>query len=44
MWGTDYPLIQHDESLAQVDALDLKPEAKEALLYGTAKKLFKFPT
>ncbi len=43
MWGTDYPLIQHDESLAQVDQLDLKPEAKEALLRGAALKLFRFP-
>jgi uncharacterized protein len=43
MWGTDYPLIQHDESLAQIDQLDLKPEAKEALLRGAALSIFRFP-
>ncbi len=42
MWGTDYPLIQHDESLSQIEALDLKPEAKEKLLRDTALKVFDF--
>ena len=42
LWGTDYPLIEHSESLTQIDDLDLKPHAKEALLYGTAKKVFGF--
>ena len=28
MWGTDYPLILHKEGLAQIDAMDLKPEAR----------------
>ena len=27
MWGTDYPLILHSESLEQIAELDLKPEA-----------------
>lgn len=43
LWGTDYPLIQHDEGLNQIDEyLDLKPEAKELLLRGTAEKVFNF--
>ncbi len=44
MWGTDYPLIQHDESLGQIDQLDLKPEAKEMLLRGAALNVFRFPS
>lgn len=42
MWGTDYPLIGHAESLGQIEDLGLKPEAKEMLLYGTAQKVFGF--
>lgn len=40
MWGTDYPLIQHDESLRQVDELGLKPAAKQKLLRDTAADVF----
>jgi uncharacterized protein len=41
MWGTDYPLILHDESLRQIADLDLKPEAVQALLHDTAAEVFK---
>jgi predicted TIM-barrel fold metal-dependent hydrolase len=41
MWGTDHPLILHEESLAQIDEMDLKPEARRALLHDTAVKVFK---
>ena len=44
LWGTDYPLIQHDESLSQIEDLGLKPEAKEWLLRGTAERVFDFPS
>ena len=40
MWGTDYPLILHDESLRQIADLDLKPEAVQALLHDTAADVF----
>lgn len=40
MWGTDYPLIQHGESLSQVDELGLKPGAKQKLLHDTAVEVF----
>ncbi len=43
VWGTDYPLILHEESLSQIDRLGLKPEAKQALLRDTAAKIFQFP-
>jgi predicted TIM-barrel fold metal-dependent hydrolase len=42
VWGTDYPLILHEESLTQIDALNLKPHAKQALLHDTAARIFKF--
>jgi len=38
-WGTDYPLILHRESLQQIDQLDLKPAARQALLHDTAAKI-----
>jgi uncharacterized protein len=45
LWGTDYPLIQHDEGLSQIDEYhDLKPEAKELLLRGAAEQVFDFPS
>jgi hypothetical protein len=44
VWGTDYPLILHEESLRQIDALNLKPHAKQALLHDTAAKVFQFDT
>ena len=40
MWGTDYPLILHAESLRQIADLDLKPEAVQALLHDTAADVF----
>ena len=43
MWGTDYPLITHSESLSQIADFDLKPEARQALLHDTAAKVFKLP-
>jgi predicted TIM-barrel fold metal-dependent hydrolase len=42
MWGTDYPLIQQDESLTQIEDLGLKPEAKQKLLRDTAVEVFGF--
>lgn len=41
MWGTDYPLILHEESLQQIEELNLKPEHKQALLHDTAVGVFK---
>jgi hypothetical protein len=42
MWGTDYPLVHHDEGLKQIEELGLRDSAKQKLLYDTAAKLFKF--
>ena len=41
MYGTDYPLIEHGESFAQIAQYDLKPEAVHSLLRDVAVKLFK---
>lgn len=42
MWGTDYPLILHEESLSQIELLNLKPEHKQSLLHDAAAAVFKF--
>lgn len=42
MWGTDFPLILHEESLLQIDELGLKDECKDALLHGNATRVFGF--
>ncbi len=43
MWGSDFPLIQHEEALDQIDALKIRDEARSALIYDTAAKVFKLP-
>lgn len=40
MWGTSYPLVDHEKSLQQIDDLGLRDDAKDELLYGTAKRWF----
>lgn len=40
MWGTDYPLIDHKESLQQIDALGLRESSKEKFLYNNAARVF----
>jgi len=40
MWGTDYPLIDHGESLAQVEALGLRDTSKAKFLYENAARVF----
>jgi len=42
LWGTDYPLILHEESLSQIESLNLKPEHKQSLLHDAAAAVFKF--
>ena len=41
LWGTDYPVVKHADSLAQVAAMDLKPEAREVLLHKAARNVFR---
>jgi predicted TIM-barrel fold metal-dependent hydrolase len=42
MWGTDFPLIDHKESLDQIHALGLKPQAEAKLLRDNAARVFGF--
>lgn len=42
MFGTDWPLIQHGEALAQIEELQLREESLDSLLYGTAARVFGF--
>ena len=41
LWGTDFPVVRHTDSLAQVAALDLHPDARELLMRGAAEKVFR---
>ena len=42
MWGTDFPLIDHQESLAQVGELGLREASLDKFLYGNAARVFGF--
>jgi predicted TIM-barrel fold metal-dependent hydrolase len=41
LWGTDFPVVRHADSLAQVAAIALKPDARQALMNGAAKTVFR---
>jgi predicted TIM-barrel fold metal-dependent hydrolase len=41
LWGTDFPVVKHADSLAQVAAMNLKPESREMLLYKAARNVFR---
>jgi predicted TIM-barrel fold metal-dependent hydrolase len=40
VWGTDYPLIDHKESLEQIDVLGLRETSKQKFLYDNAARIF----
>ena len=42
MWGTDFPLVDHKESLEQIDALGLREASKAKLLHDNAARIFGF--
>jgi predicted TIM-barrel fold metal-dependent hydrolase len=41
MFGTDFPVLTHAASIAEIDKLGLKDEARKALMHDTAVKVFK---
>lgn len=41
MWGTSFPLVDHEKALKEIDELGLRDDAKDELLYGTAKRWFR---
>ena len=40
LWGTDFPVISHQRSLAEVEALDLREGPKRKLLRDNAQRVF----
>ena len=42
MWGTDFPLIDHQESLEQIDSLDFREASLDKFLYANAARVFGF--
>lgn len=42
LWGTDWPLVHHAESLEQIRGLGLRDESEHRLLYDNAAQVFKF--
>jgi uncharacterized protein len=42
LWGSDFPLVKHPESLKQVEELNLREAAKEKLLWKNAEKIFPY--
>jgi hypothetical protein len=41
LFGTDWPVVPFDKAITEIDALDLKPAAKEKLLFGNAVRVYK---
>lgn len=41
LWGTDFPIVNHKDSVSQVEELGLKEDAKVQLLREVAVKVFK---
>jgi len=41
LWGTDWPVLLHKESLQQVEGLNLREDAKVQLIREAAIKVFK---
>ncbi|CAA0108291.1 Uncharacterised protein [Starkeya nomas] len=42
VWGTDFPLLTHEEVLPQLDALGLREAPRRKLLWENAEKLFRY--
>jgi predicted TIM-barrel fold metal-dependent hydrolase len=42
LYGTNFPVLTHADSLAQIESLGLKEEAKRKLLWENAARVFKF--
>ncbi len=40
VWGTDYPLIDHKESLDQIESLGLREQSKKKFLHDNAARIF----
>ncbi len=43
LFGTDWPVIDPERAITEIDALELRPESKQKLLRDTALRLFRLP-
>jgi predicted TIM-barrel fold metal-dependent hydrolase len=43
LFGTDWPVMDHGDAIATIRGMQLKDEARELLLSGSARRLFKIP-
>jgi aminocarboxymuconate-semialdehyde decarboxylase len=43
MYGTDYPCLDHHETLDHVNEIELSEEDRTKILYGNARRLFNLP-
>jgi predicted TIM-barrel fold metal-dependent hydrolase len=41
LWGTDFPVVRHQDSMEQLAKINLKPTHRQALMRGAAEKVFK---
>lgn len=41
LWGTVFPVMTHQDALEQIEALEIRPEAREALLWKSAHRVFR---
>ena len=43
LWGTDWPVLDPERSVAEVEALQLKPGSKQKLMRDNALRVFRLP-
>jgi predicted TIM-barrel fold metal-dependent hydrolase len=43
LWGTDWPVVDPERSVAEVEALNLKPASKQKLMRDNALNVFRLP-
>ena len=43
LFGTDWPVIDPERAITEIDALELRPESKQKFLRDTALRLFRLP-
>lgn len=42
LFGTDYPVVMHEQALEEIDKLNLRPEPKRGFLHDNAAEVFGF--
>ena len=44
LFGTDWPVIDPERAVREIDTLELRPESLAALMQGNARRVFRLPT